>query len=218
MLELSFVRDNLELLKQKMQERGLSDLLGNFEKLDRERRKFLVEAETRKARRNKVSDEIAALKKQKGDASALIAEMKQVAAEIDQLDQKSEEYDARLRELLQNIPNLPHASVPVGKGPEDNQEVRRWGEPRKFDFEPKPHWELGPKLGILDFERATTIAGARFAVYFGRSEEHTSELQSRPHLVCRLLLEKKNKIFQFYNPYSLDEYGSKESHIETRLR
>jgi len=151
MLELSFVRDNLELLKQKMQERGLSDLLGNFEKLDRERRKFLVEAETRKARRNKVSDEIAALKKQKGDASALIAEMKQVAAEIDQLDQKSEEYDARLRELLQNIPNLPHASVPVGKGPEDNQEVRRWGQPRKFDFEPKPHWELGPKLGILDF-------------------------------------------------------------------
>jgi len=167
MLELSFVRDNLELLKQKMQERGLSDLLGNFEKLDRERRKFLVEAETRKARRNKVSDEIAALKKQKGDASALIAEMKQVAAEIDQLDQKSEEYDARLRELLQNIPNLPHASVPVGKGPEDNQEVRRWGEPRKFDFEPKPHWELGPKLGILDFERATKIAGARFAVYYG---------------------------------------------------
>ena len=167
MLELSFVRDNLELLKQKMQERGLSDLLGNFEKLDRERRKFLVEAETRKARRNKVSDEIAALKKQKGDASALIAEMKQVAAEIDQLDQKSEEYDARLRELLQNIPNLPHASVPVGKGPEDNQEVRRWGEPRKFDFEPKPHWELGPKLGILDFERATKISGARFAVYYG---------------------------------------------------
>ncbi len=167
MLELSFVRDNLELVKQKMQERGLSDLLGNFEKLDRERRKFLVEAETRKARRNKVSDEIAALKKQKGDASALIAEMKQVAAEIDQLDQKSEEFDARLRELLQNIPNLPHASVPVGKGPEDNQEIRRWGEPRKFDFEPKPHWELGPKLGILDFERATKIAGARFAVYYG---------------------------------------------------
>src|SRR5207245_1429488 len=105
--------------------------------------------------------------KQKGDASALIAEMKQVAAEIDQLDQKSEEFDARLRELLQSIPNLPHASVPVGKGPEDNQEVRRWGEPRKFDFEPKPHWELGPKLGILDFERATKIAGARFTVYYG---------------------------------------------------
>jgi seryl-tRNA synthetase len=114
-----------------------------------------------------VSDEIAALKKQKGDASALIAEMRQVAAEIDQLDQKSEEFDAWLRELLQNIPNLPHASVPVGKGPEDNQEVRRWGEPRKFDFDTKPHWDLGPKLGILDFERATKIAGARFAVYYG---------------------------------------------------
>ncbi len=167
MLDLGFVRDNLEMVKQKMRERGLANLLDDFESLDRERRKFLVEAESRKARRNKVSDEIATLKKQKQDASALIAEMKQVSDEIKALDEKATSCDDRLRELLRNVPNLSHASVPVGRGPEDNQEIRRWGEPRRFDFEPKPHWELGPKLGILDFERAAKISGARFAIYRG---------------------------------------------------
>ena len=151
MLDLNFVRDNLELVKQKMRERGLEEALGGFESLDRERRKFLVEAETRKARRNKVSDEIASLKKAKQDASALIAEMKQVGAEIEELDEKAKKYDEQLQELLRIIPNLPHASVPVGRGSEDNQEVRRWGTPRQFDFEPKAHWDLGPALGILDF-------------------------------------------------------------------
>jgi seryl-tRNA synthetase len=167
MLDLSFVRDNLELVKQKMRERGLEDALGDFESIDRERRKFLLEAETRKARRNKVSDEIAALKKAKQDASALIAEMKQVGAEIQKLDEKAKMYDEQLQELLRTIPNVPHPSVPVGGGPQDNQEVRRWGQPRQFDFEPKAHWDLGPALGILDFERATKIAGTRFAVYNG---------------------------------------------------
>ncbi|MBZ5564623.1 MAG: serine--tRNA ligase [Acidobacteriia bacterium] len=167
MLDLGFVRDNLELVKRKMEQRGVSDLLGNFEALDRERRKFLLEAETRKARRNKVSEEIAALKKQKQDASALIAEMKNVGAEIAGLDEKAKSYDEQLREILRNIPNLPHESVPVGRTAADNREVRRWGEPRKFEFEPKAHWDLGPALGILDFERATKISGARFAVYRG---------------------------------------------------
>ncbi len=167
MLELGYVRDNLELVKQKMEQRGVTDLLGNFEALDRERRKFLVEAESRKARRNKVSEEIAALKKQKQDASILIAEMKQVGAEIAELDAKAKSYDEQLREILCNIPNLPHESVPVGRSAADNREVRRWGEPRKFDFEPKAHWDLGPALGILDFERATKISGTRFAVYRG---------------------------------------------------
>ena len=167
MLDLGFVRDNLELVKRKMEQRGVSDLLGNFEALDRERRKFLLEAETRKARRNKVSEEIAALKKQKQDASALIAEMKNVGAEIAGLDEKAKSYDEQLREILRNIPNLPHESVPVGRTAAENREVRRWGEPRKFEFEPKAHWDLGPALGILDFERATKISGARFAVYRG---------------------------------------------------
>ena len=167
MLDLGFVRDSLELVKQKMRERGLADLLDNFENTDRERRRFLVEAESRKARRNKVSDEIASLKKQKQDASALIAEMKQLGAEIQELDAQAKAYDDQLREVLRNIPNVPHPSVPVGTGPPDNQEIRRWGEPRQFDFEPKAHWDLGPALGILDFDRAAKIAGARFAVYTG---------------------------------------------------
>ena len=167
MLDLGFIRDNLELVKRKLRERGFPDILENFETVDRERRKFLVEAENRKARRNKVSDEIAALKKQKQDASALIAEMKQLGAEIQELDAKAKAYDDQLRELLRNIPNVPHPSVPVGSGPPDNQEVRRWGEPRRFDFAPQAHWDLGPALGILDFDRAAKIAGTRFAVYTG---------------------------------------------------
>jgi len=167
MLDLAFVRDNLELVKQKMRERGLADSLANFEELDRERRRFLVEAEGGKARRNKVSEEIAALKKRGQDASALIAEMRGLGDRIKELDEQAKTLDDRLRELLKNIPNIQHASVPVGRGAEDNQEVRRWGEPRQFDFEPKAHWDLGPQLGILDFERAAKISGARFAVYSG---------------------------------------------------
>ncbi len=167
MLDLGFVRDNLELVKQKMRERGLAKVLGDFETLDRERRRLLLEVEGRKARRNKVSDEIASLKKQKQDASHLIAEMKPLSEEIQQLDEQAKACDERLREVLRIVPNVPDSSVPVGQGAEDNQEVRRWGEPRQFDFEPQAHWDLGPALGILDFERATKIAGARFAVYVG---------------------------------------------------
>jgi seryl-tRNA synthetase len=167
MLDLGFVRGNLELVRQKMRERGLPDLLVDFEALDAERRKQLSEAEALKARRNKVSGEIARLKKQKQDASVLIAEMKQAGQQIQALDEQAKAADDKLRELLRNVPNLPHQTVPIGRGAEDNQEIRRWGEPREFDFEPKAHWDLGPALGILDFERAAKIAGARFAVYFG---------------------------------------------------
>ncbi len=167
MLDLSFVRDNLELVKQKMGERGLPDVLVDFETLDRERRRLLTDVEARKARRNKVSDEIAALKKQKQDASALIAEMKPLREEIEKLDEQAKACDERLREVLRLVPNIPHESVPVGRDSAANQEVRRWGEPRKFEFEPQAHWDLGPALGILNFERATKITGARFAVYSG---------------------------------------------------
>ncbi len=167
MLDLGFVRENLELVKRRMTERGMPEILGDFEALDRERRNLLTEAERRKAHRNRVSDEIASLKKQKQDASALIAEMKALGAEITDFDEKAKALDERLRELLRNIPNVPNESVPIGKTAADNQEIRRWGEPRQFDFEPKAHWDLGPQLGILDFERAAKISGARFAVYWG---------------------------------------------------
>jgi seryl-tRNA synthetase len=167
MLDLNFVRDNLELVKRKMAERGLNEAMKDFESLDATRRAALGEAEQRKARRNKVSEEIACLMKQKQDASARIAEMKILKEEIEGFDKKAESSEKDLRELLAGLPNVPHESVPIGRSAQDNQEVRRWGDPRKFDFEPKAHWDLGPELGILDFERAAKIAGARFAVYRG---------------------------------------------------
>ena len=167
MLDLNFVRDNLDLVKQKMRERGLTEILGDFESLDRDRRRLLMEVEGRKARRNKASDEIATLKRQKQDASARIADMKALGIDIQELDEQAKACDERLREVLRLVPNVPHSSVPVGRTSGDNQEVRRWGTPRQFDFPPQAHWDLGPALGILDFERATKITGARFAVYSG---------------------------------------------------
>ena len=167
MLDLNFVRENLQLIRHKLSERGAPDSLADFENLDRERRALLGEAESRKARRNKVSEEIAALKKQNQDASSLIAEMRNLGPEIARLDEQAQAQNEKLRKILVNIPNLPHESVPVGKSAADNQEIRRWGEPRRFGFDPKPHWELGPALGILDFDRAAKISGARFAVYCG---------------------------------------------------
>jgi len=167
MLDLGFVRNNLSLVRERMRDRGIAGILGDFEALDAERRKLLSEAEALKARRNTVSNEIAALKKQKQDAADLIGQMKQVSQDIQLLDEQAKAADEKLRDLLRRVPNLPHQSVPVGRSAQDNQEVRRWGEPRKFDFEPQAHWDLGPALGILDFERAAKIAGARFAVYFG---------------------------------------------------
>jgi seryl-tRNA synthetase len=167
MLDLGFVRSNLTLVRKKMKDRGIAGILGDFETLDGERRKLLSEAEGLKSQRNTVSNEIAALKKQKQDASRLISQMKQVSVNIQQLDEKAKVADEKLRDLLRKVPNIPHDTVPVGRGSEDNQEIRRWGEPRKFEFEPKAHWDLGPELGILDFERAAKISGARFAVYYG---------------------------------------------------
>ena len=167
MLDLGFVRNNLSLVREKMRDRGMAGVLGDFEALDAERRKLLSEAEALKAQRNNVSNQIATLKKQKQDTSQLIAQMKQVSQQIQQFDEQAKAADDKLRDLLRRVPNVPHETVPIGRGSDDNKEVRRWGEPRKFDFEPKAHWDLGPELGILDFERAAKIAGARFAVYFG---------------------------------------------------
>ena len=168
MLELAFVRDNLALVKERLGQRGLPpSALDDFETVDRERRKLLVEVEGLKAQRNKVTDEIAVLKKQRQDAATQIAESRELGDRIAELDKQAKASDEKLREMLRTIPNVPHASVPVGSTSADNQEVRRWGTPRKFDFEPKAHWDLGPELGILDFERAAKITGARFAVYRG---------------------------------------------------
>jgi len=168
MLDLAFVRDNLPLIEQEMRQRGLdpSEIIGRFGELDARRRKAITEAENLKARRNRASEQIAQLKKNKQDATAQIEETKTLREQIQEQEKAAEQLDAELRALLVGIPNVPHASVPVGATAEDNKEVRRWGGPPQFDFAPKPHWELGESLGILDLERAAKLTGARFAVYW----------------------------------------------------
>jgi len=168
MLDLNFVRDNLPLVAEKLRLRGVDpgEVLKDFQEVDTQRRQAITEAETTKARRNRASEEIAKLKKSGQDASPQISETRQWREQIQQLEKVAAELETRLGEILGGIPNLPHESVPEGKTAEDNVEVRRWGAPPKFDFPPKPHWEIGEQLGILDLERATKLSGARFAVYW----------------------------------------------------
>ena len=168
MLDLNFVRDNLPLVEEKLRQRGMdpAQVLKDFHQVDAQRRHAITEAETMKARRNRASEDIARLKKSGQDASAQISETKELREQIQQRETAAEEFEASLQNILTGIPNLPHESVPVGTTPEDNVEVRRWGTPPQFDFTPKPHWELGEELGVLDLERATKLSGARFAVYW----------------------------------------------------
>ena len=173
MLDLNFVRENLPLVEEKLRQRGMDPaaVLKDFREVDTQRRQAITEAETSKAQRNKASEEIAKLKKSGADASAamaqtLIAQTKDLREKIQTLEKTASDLDAQLRDILLGIPNLPSTSVPVGHGADDNVEVRRWGTPPNFDFVPKPHWDLGAELGILDLERAVKFTGARFAVYW----------------------------------------------------
>jgi seryl-tRNA synthetase len=168
MLDLAFVRDHLPLIEEKLRQRGIdaAAVLQDFHSLDLERRSAIRDSEELKARRNQLSEEVADLKKQKQDATALINETKDLREKIAGAEQRAEALDARMRDILAGIPNLPQDSVPVGNSAEQNVEVRRWGTPPKFEFHPKPHWELGESLGVLDLERAAKITGARFAVYW----------------------------------------------------
>ena len=168
MLDLTFVRDNLPLIEEKLRQRGLdpSAVLQDFSEVDGRRREAITLAETMKAERNRKSEEIARLKKNKKDADALIAETKQLREQIQDKEKVAEQLEVRLRDILAGIPNLPDQSVPVGQTADQNVEVRRWGTPPSFDFTPKPHWEIGEQLGVLDLERAAKLSGARFAVYW----------------------------------------------------
>src|SRR5260370_4092893 len=168
MLDLSFVRDNLAVVEEKVRQRGMSptEVLKDFRTIDGERRQAITAAETLQAQRNRASEEIAKLKKSGQDASPQIQETKELRERIQESEKKAAEQETRLREILASLPNLPHASVPVGTSGEDNVEARRWGAPPQFDFKPKPHWELGEQLGVLDLERAAKLSGARFAVYW----------------------------------------------------
>jgi seryl-tRNA synthetase len=167
MHDLSYFREHLDLFAEMAKNRGLNLDLEAFRELDKDRRELITATEQRKAQRNKASEEIAQLKKKKQNADALIAEMKQVSERIKQGDERTTQLDATQREFLLMIPNLPHSTVPVGHSADENVEVRRWGTPPKFDFAAKPHWEVGEGTGILDLAAATTITGARFAVYKG---------------------------------------------------
>ncbi|MBI2836786.1 MAG: serine--tRNA ligase [Acidobacteria bacterium] len=166
MLDISFVRQNLEAVIEKVRLRGLDLDLSGFAQLDSERKSLLVEVETLRHTRNVTSEKIAVLKKEKADASALQEEMRAVSARIKELDEKVKHCDLTLREMLLFIPNIPHSSVPHGTSAEENVEVRRVGKRPELAFAPRPHWEIGADLGILDFERASKITGSRFVLYW----------------------------------------------------
>ncbi|EAD2767387.1 serine--tRNA ligase [Listeria monocytogenes] len=166
MLDVKLLRNNFDEVKQKLQNRG--EDLGEFEKfgeLDKRRRTLIVETEALKSQRNEVSQEIAKLKREKQDADAKIEEMRVVGDRIKTLDIELREIDEKLDMILMSIPNIPHESTPVGESEDDNVEIRKWGEVREFDFEPKAHWDLGTDLDILDFENAAKVTGSRFVFY-----------------------------------------------------
>lgn len=167
MLDLKFVRSNLEEIRTMIESRGYSLDVSRFEDLDRERRHRLTALEELRHRRNSVSEKIATMKKKGEDAAPIIAEMKKVSLDIKEKENELPQIVEELDRLLMVIPNMPHKSVPAGKDEKDNLVIRTWGQIREIDFEPLAHWELGEKLGILDFARASKIAGARFALYSG---------------------------------------------------
>ena len=166
MLDTAQLRDAFDETRRRLATRGpgADAVLDRLQELDRLRRELLPRVEALKAERNRSGELIAQAKRTGGDASALLAANKQRADEIKALDAQIAGLEDERTPLLLALPNTPHDSVPVGKGADDNVEVRRWGAPRAFDFEPKPHWDLGPALGIIDFERAARMSGARFAV------------------------------------------------------
>lgn len=168
MLDIKLLRNDFDKVAQALKNRQASaELIAEFPKLDSSRREKLTESDQLKNRRNVVSQEVAKLKKSGGNADELIAEMKNVGDRIKQLDEEIREIDVGLDALLLSIPNVPHESVPVGASEADNVEVRKSGEPREFEFDAKPHWEIGQDLGILDFENAGKVTGSRFVFYKG---------------------------------------------------
>jgi len=166
MLEAKYIRDHLEEVRNRLTSRGQAISLDQFVAIDGERRKTLQEWERLRALQKKVSDEVSGKKRGGEDASNLISEMKQVSQELKELDGILQEKEKSLQEFLLTVPNIPHSSVPAGKDSSDNAEVKRWGETRVFDFDPKPHWDIGEELGILDFKSGAKIAGARFTLYW----------------------------------------------------
>ena len=168
MLDIKRIRDDFENVKKAVESRGKGDYnIGRTIELDDKRRALLAEVEALKAEQNKASKEIPKMKKAGEDTTALMAEMKELSTKIAGLDEQVKAVQAELRDVLLGIPNTPNPDDPIGLDDSDNVEIRKWGEPRKFDFDFKPHWDLGTDLGILDFDRAAKLSGARFTVYKG---------------------------------------------------
>jgi seryl-tRNA synthetase len=167
MLDLKFVRSNPELVKEALRKRNSSLSLDEFLRHEEERRKILFDVENLKAQRNSVSEEVGRRKKSGLDAESLILEMREVGLRIKELEDQLSEIERLMEAVLYEIPNIPHESVPFGTNESDNVQVRAWGKPRSFEFQPLPHYELGEKLDILDFARAGKVTGARFTFYKG---------------------------------------------------
>src|SRR5579872_4175171 len=167
MYDLSFFRTNIDAIAKRLADRGFKLDIEAFRTLDAERRAALSESEKLKAQKNAESQEIGKLKRAGQDASERQLRVREMDERIGALDKKAEALDNEFRLLMAGVPNTPHASVPTGTSEADNVEVRRWGQPPAFSFAPKAHWDLGPELGILDFDRAAKVTGARFAVYWG---------------------------------------------------
>ncbi|RRJ63098.1 serine--tRNA ligase [Paenibacillus oralis] len=202
MLDVKIMRNDYARVEEALKNRGKSlELISGFQPLDEKRRELLQESESLKNRRNTVSAEVAQRKKNKENADELITEMREVGDRIKELDEEIRTLEAQIDELMLAIPNIPHASVPVGASEEENVEVRRWSEPRQFDFAPKAHWDVAAGLGILDFEAAAKVTGSRFAFYKGlgarleralisfmmdlHSNEHGYEEMLPPYIVNR---------------------------------
>lgn len=167
MLDMKFVRNNPQIVQEALDSRGSNITLDEFLRLDEQRRDRLFVVEQMKNRRNMVSEEIGRLKKTGRDAPDMVLEMRELSQQIKDKDEEVKFLEEKLQNILLNIPNVPHQSVPVGASESDNQVIRTWGRPRDFGFEPKPHWEIGEALDIIDFERGSKVTGARFSFYKG---------------------------------------------------
>jgi seryl-tRNA synthetase len=167
MLDLAFLRTHLDDVERMAKNRNVALNLDEFRQLDADRRQIITSTERMKAERNKASEQIARLKKEGQDPSQILAQMKDLSDEIKRSDESVAALDSKLTDFMLTVPNIPHSSVPVGTDPSANVEVRRWGTPPKFDFTPRPHWEIGEITGTLDLPCAVKIAGGRFALYRG---------------------------------------------------
>ncbi|MBR3747852.1 MAG: serine--tRNA ligase, partial [Selenomonadaceae bacterium] len=167
MLDMKFVRDNLDEVRAMLKNRNNSLSLDNFSELEQRRRAILNETEQLKSQRNSTSKKIGAMKKSGEDTTEISAEVREIGKKISELDSELRTVEENLRDLLLHIPNMPDKSVPLGIDDTQNPEIRKWGTPRTFDFEPKAHWEIGTDLNIFDFDRAGKVTGARFTFYRG---------------------------------------------------